>query len=111
MQRVNEFELPFRRGTSGVKYLMRGPRIDWGVIVLQPGERLGAHYHNEVEETFYVLRGRPRIRAGDTVHQAFVGDVFRMEPREAHDVLNDAEEEAKLVFIKAPFLPDDKVDV
>ena len=31
-------DFEYRGGTSGVKYLMRGPSIDWGVILLKPGE-------------------------------------------------------------------------
>ena len=39
MQRVKESELSFRGGNSGVKYLMRGPRIDWGVIPARSGRK------------------------------------------------------------------------
>lgn len=111
MQRVSEFELPFRRGESGVKYLMRGPRLDWGVIVLRPGERLEPHYHDVVEETFYVLRGEACLLANGTEYRGIPGDVYRMEPLERHEVRNSGSEDAKLVFIKTPFLPEDKVDV
>ena len=111
MQRVSEFELPFRQGDSGVKYLMRGPRLDWGVIVLKPGERLAGHYHNEVEETFYFLRGQACLKVNGRELKAIPGDVYRLEPEERHEVRNDGADEVKLVFIKAPFLPEDKVDV
>ena len=52
MERVNEKEKEFRFGDSGPKYLFRGPKHEWGIVVLKPGQTLGAHYHNEVEETF-----------------------------------------------------------
>jgi hypothetical protein len=57
MQYANERDLPYRDGDSGVKYLMRGPNIDWGLIRIPPGGHLGGHYHEQVEETFYVLAG------------------------------------------------------
>lgn len=43
MQLVNEYDLSFRKGDSGPKYLFRGPNIDWGVLLLKPGQTLGKH--------------------------------------------------------------------
>ena len=44
MEKVSEFEQEYRGGDSGVKYLLRGPDLDWGVILLKPGDRLGGHF-------------------------------------------------------------------
>jgi len=109
MEKVNEFEQEYRGGDSGVKYLFRGPKVDWGVILLLPGQRLGAHYHNEVEETFYFAQGRGKVYINEVEHQAELGDAFRIEPKERHDILNDTDEPIKMVFIKSPYLPEDKV--
>lgn len=111
MQRVNEHELPFRQGDSGVKYLMRGPHLDWGVILLRPGESLSGHYHEQVEETFYFLRGQATMRVNDEDHKAIPGDVYRLEPQDRHEIRNEGEEDVKMVFIKTPFLPEDRVDL
>jgi hypothetical protein len=43
-------------------------------------------------------------------HRASAGDAFRMEPADRHDVVNDADAVADLVFIKCPFDKQDKVD-
>ncbi|MHB0876204.1 MAG: cupin domain-containing protein [Anaerolineae bacterium] len=110
MQRVSEFELPFREGDSGVKYLIRGPRTDWGVILLKPGERLSPHYHNEVDECFYILRGEAVMIVNGRQLKAIAGDVYRMEPSDRHEIRNDSDDDVKMVFIKAPFLPEDRVD-
>lgn len=40
MERVNESEKEFRFGDAGPKYLFRGPRIEWGILVLKPGGSL-----------------------------------------------------------------------
>ncbi|GAJ06057.1 unnamed protein product, partial [marine sediment metagenome] len=45
MQRVNEHECKFRGENWGVKYIIRGPRIDWGIILLKPGQTMGVHGH------------------------------------------------------------------
>ena len=88
---------------------MRGPALDWGVIRLKPGESLGGHYHEEVEEVFYVKRGLAVFVSGGKEMRASEGEAFRFEPLEDHDVRNDSAEAVDLVFIKHPYRPDDKV--
>ena len=111
MQKVSEGELAYRGGDSGVKYLFRGPKIDWGVILMLPGQTLGGHYHNEVEETFYVAEGRGTFYVNDQAFAAAAGDAFRLEPSDRHDIRNDSDEPLRLVFIKCPYLPTDKVNL
>ena len=111
MQRVKENEQPFRGGTSGVKYLMRGPRIDWGVILLLPGEKLSGHYHNQVEETFYIIEGEGTVVVNGQELPVIPGDALRMEAGDRHEIRNDSTKNLKLVFIKCPYLPEDKVDI
>ncbi len=109
MERVNESEQTYRKGDSGPKYLFRGPRIDWGLIALKPGEKMGEHGHNEVEETFYFIQGTPKIIIDDVSYDVKEGDAFRLEPLEKHDIHNDTDSLVKLIFIKCPYLPDDKI--
>ena len=111
MQKVNEFDLEYRDGDHGVKYLMRGPKTDWGVILMQPDDRLGAHYHNEVEETFYLLNGSCQFTVNAEVYEAVAGDVFRLEPTDTQDIWNNSGADVKFVFIKCPYLPKDKVNL
>ncbi|MHB0857491.1 MAG: cupin domain-containing protein [Anaerolineae bacterium] len=111
MQRVSERDVAYRGGDSGVKYLGRGPRIDWGVILLLPGQSLGGHYHENVEETFYVAQGRGTMTANSQALLLQEGDVLRMDPGDRHDFQNDGDAPLKLVFIKCPYDPKDKVDI
>ena len=111
MQRVNERDQAYRGGDSGVKYMIRGPLLDWGLILLEPGESLGGHYHRQVEETFYVVAGEGTFVVNGERLAASVGDAFRMEPNDRHDILNESAEPLRLVFIKTPYLPEDKVNV
>jgi len=110
MEKVNEQEKQFRKGDSGPKYLFRGPRIEWGVLILKPQETLGKHYHQEVEETFYFLEGSPIIYINEVSFSVKPGDAFRIEPRESHDIINQTINNVKAIFIKYPYLPDDKVN-
>jgi len=109
MEKVSESEKEYRGGDSGVKYLLRGPKIDWGVILLLPGQCLGGHYHNEVEETFYILEGEATFYVNDAQHYLVAGDAIRLEAPERHDVFNKSGKPLKMVFIKCPYLPKDKV--
>jgi mannose-6-phosphate isomerase-like protein (cupin superfamily) len=103
MERINESEKTFRKGDSGPKYIFRGPKFEWGILVLKPGEKMGCHGHNEV------LEGTPKMVVDDVPYEVKVGDAFRIEPLEKHDIYNDTDSNAKFVFIKCPYLPDDKI--
>ncbi len=111
MQHVREQDQTYRDGDSGVKYLMRGPRIDWGIILIRPGEALGGHYHEQVEETFYVVEGQGTMLVNGQEHAMAPGDVYRMEPQDQHDIRAHADAPLKLIFIKCPYAPDDKVNL
>lgn len=110
MERVNESEKEFRKGNSGPKYLFRGPRMEWGVMVLQSGEKMGVHGHSQVEETFFFLEGTPKIIVDDVAYEVKPGDAFRIEPQEKHDIFNDSDSSMKAIFIKCPYIPEDKIN-
>ena len=78
LERVNEHECEFRFGDHGPKYLMRGPKFEWGVIVFQPGHELGAHKHEQVEETFHFQSGTPLSVVDDAEYRVASGDAFRL---------------------------------
>ena len=111
IKKVNEDEFEYRGGESGVKYLMRGPSIDWGIIYLKPGEMMAekAHGHNELDETFYFMEGNGVMIINDKEHDAKQGSVFLLEPKEMHNIKNNSDKPIKIVFIKSAFKPDDKI--
>jgi len=80
MEIVREQEQAYRGGVSGVKYFFRGPHIDWGIVLFAPGEELGRHLHNEVEETFYFVEGKGgRLVVDGREHSVRVGLAVRIE--------------------------------
>ena len=111
MQKTNVNDLTYRDGSSGVKYLFRGPKLDWGVIRVLPGQTLDAHYHNHVEETFFFTVGAPLIVINGESHRVRPGDAFRLDPGESHEIINDTSSPVDLIFIKDRLDPDDKVSV
>ncbi len=111
MQRVNEHDLEYRNGDSGVKYLFRGPYTDWGVLKFLPGQELGQHKHERIEETFYFTKGTPKMVVNGQEYRVREGDAFRMEAGDVHNIVNDTDEPIEAVFIKSHYDPDDKVAV
>jgi len=111
VEKVNERDCQYRKGDSGPKYLMRGPRIDWGVFRFLPGQELGAHWHERIEETFYFLRGSGKMVVEGKEERIEVGDVYRIEPGEVHNIINDTDAPVEGVFIKSSYDPEDKIDV
>ncbi|MBY9010356.1 MAG: cupin domain-containing protein [Candidatus Lokiarchaeota archaeon] len=110
MKHINEKDFQYRGGESGVKYLMRGPSIDWGLILLKPGEKMAekAHGHNLLDETFYFVKGDGVMIVNDKEFAALEGSVFLVEPKEMHNIRNDSQKRIKIVFIKGDYKPDDK---
>jgi len=104
-------DFEYRGGTSGVKYLMRGPSIDWGVIFLKPGELMAekAHGHSIIDETFYFMEGNGVMIIDDKEHDAIEGSVFLCEQKEMHNIRNNSDRPIKVVFIKSKYLPNDKI--
>ena len=110
MEKVNQNDKEYRKGESGPKYLFRGPKIDWGVIRFLPGETLGKHYHERVEETFFFLNGAPLMIVGNEEFRISEGDAVRLDPADVHDIVNDTDQVVDAVFIKHCYDPKDKVD-
>jgi mannose-6-phosphate isomerase-like protein (cupin superfamily) len=110
IKQVKESDFEYRDGK--VKYLMRGPSIDWGLILLKPDEYMGSkpHGHNEIDETFYFMEGDGVMIVDNRELPAPQGSVFLCEPREMHNIRNDSDKPIKIVFIKGDYKPKDKIE-
>ena len=95
---VNESEKEYRFGNSGPKYLMKGPRMNFAVVQFQPGEDFKAHYHNIMEEDFFILEGEQ-------------GDLIHIEPSEIHYCVNSYDKTVKMISTLAPYQEVDKVEI
>lgn len=111
MFHINESETQYRFGASGPKYLARGPRTDFGLVVLQPGEDFQAHYHKGVEEAFFTLEGEVCLYVNGEPFVRGPGDYVRVDPGEVHYLVNRGQVSWKAIFVKAPYDSNDKVDV
>ncbi|MCC8026427.1 MAG: cupin domain-containing protein [Clostridium sp.] len=108
---VNESEKEFRFGDSGPKYLMKGPRMNFAVVQFQTGQDFKAHYHNTMEENFFILEGEINIVVDGTVHHLKEGDLIHIEPSEIHYCFNPYDKPVKMISTLAPYVEVDKVEL
>lgn len=108
---VHENDFEYRFGDSGPKYLMKGPRMNFALVQFQPGQDFPAHYHNIMEENFYILEGTVDIVVDGVVHTLKPGQFIHIEPGEIHYVLNRYDKTIKMVSTLAPFQEKDKIEV
>jgi quercetin dioxygenase-like cupin family protein len=108
---VDEKEKEYRFGDSGPKYLMQGPRMNFAVVQFMPGKDFRAHYHEVMEENFYILKGTMTVVVDGTTHVIGPGQFMHIEPGEVHYVINRSSAVVRMVSTLAPFKEDDKVEV
>lgn len=108
---INENEREYRFGNSGPKYLMKGPRMNFAVVQFQAGEDFKAHYHNVMEENFFILEGEVDIVVDGTLHHLTTGDLIHIEPEEIHYLVNRSNKPVKMISTLAPYTDPDKVEV
>lgn len=108
---VDEKDREYRFGDSGPKYLMKGPRMNFALVQFMPGQDFQAHYHNVMEENFYILEGEIDITVDGVVHHLCPGQMIHIEPGEIHYCRNNYDKPIKMVSALAPYQESDKVDV
>lgn len=108
---VNENEREYRFGDNGPKYLMKGPRMNFAVVQFQAGNDFPAHYHNYMEENFFVLEGEVDIIVDGVTNHLKKGDFIHIEPHEVHYVVNNSKNVMKMISTLAPYQEADRVDV
>jgi len=108
---IDEKDREYRFGDSGPKYLMKGPRMNFAIVQFQPGQDFMAHYHNVMEENFFILEGTVDIVVDGTVYHMGPGQLIHIEPNETHYVINNGTTAVKMISTLAPYQDVDKVDV
>ena len=108
---INESDREYRFGDSGPKYLMKGPRMNFAIVQFQPGQDFKAHYHNVMEENFFILEGEVDIIVDGVVNHLVPGQFIHIEPSEIHYVLNRYDKPVKMISTLAPYTDPDKVEV
>ncbi len=108
---IDEKDNDYRFGDSGPKYLMKGPRSNFAIVQFQAGQDFKAHYHNIMEENFYILEGEVDIEVDGVVHHLSKGQMIHIDPTEVHYVINRSNNVVRMVSTLAPFEEIDKIEV
>ena len=108
---IDERDKQFRFGDSGPKYLMQGPRMNFAIVQFQPGQDFKAHYHNVVEENFYIVEGEVDIVVDGKVNHLVKGQFIHIEPGETHYVINNSSTTVKMISTLAPYQESDKIEI
>lgn len=108
---INEGDKEYRFGDSGPKYLMKGPRMNFAIVRFMPKQDFKAHYHNIMEEDFFVLEGEVDVVVDGVVNHLKPGQLIHIEPGEVHYVINNYDAPVKMISTLAPFQEIDKVEV
>ena len=108
---VDEKDREYRFGNSGPKYLMKGPRMNFALVQFMPGQDFPAHYHNVMEEDFFILEGEVDIVVDGVVNHLYPGQLIHIEPGEIHYVKNSYDKPMKMVSTLALSQEVDKVNV
>lgn len=108
---IDEKDKEYRFGDSGPKYLMKGPRMNYAVVQFQPGQDFPAHYHNVMEENFYIMEGEIDIVVDGKVNHLTKGQFIHIEPNEVHYCVNNYDSPIVMISTLAPYQESDKVEV
>jgi quercetin dioxygenase-like cupin family protein len=108
---VDEKDKEYRFGDNGPKYLMKGPRMNFALVQFMPGQDFRAHYHEVMEENFYILEGTVIIVVDGVNHTLTAGQFIHIEPHEVHYVINKSSSVVRMVSTLAPFRDVDKFEV
>jgi quercetin dioxygenase-like cupin family protein len=108
---VDETTKEYRFGDNGPKYLMQGPRMNFAVVQFMPGKDFTAHYHEVMEENFYILEGTVDIYVDNVKHTLTKGQFIHVEPGEVHYIVNTSQSPVKMTACLAPYRESDKVEV
>ena len=89
--------------------LPQGKSLSSSVYVLKPGKTSGLyHYHHGTEEMLIMIKGTPLLRLPNETRRLLEGEVvtFGIGPEGSHQVINDTNEEVRMVFIGYETSPD-----
>ena len=85
--------------------------MNFAIVQFQAKQDFPAHYHNVMEEDFYILEGEVDIVVDGVVNHLTTGQLIHIEPGEIHYVINNSTKPIKMISTLAPYQKIDKVEV
>lgn len=92
---------------GNVEFLARTvdtPLFNLGIVVLEPGQAVSSHVHEDEDDSFLVLEGTLSLTLGDDDRQveAPAGTFVLVPAGTAHAIANDGTADVRLLNIHAP---------
>jgi quercetin dioxygenase-like cupin family protein len=85
--------------------------MNFGLVVLQPGQDIPAHFHEIMEENFFVLEGELEIQIDGEIFSCRKGGFIPAEPKKIHYLIVKGKDVLKGEFMLALNQIKDKVGV
>ncbi|MGM1030319.1 MAG: cupin domain-containing protein [Actinomycetota bacterium] len=99
-----------RFGDWGPGYLVEREDAAFGVVVLRPGDDFANHLHEHHTESFFCLEGSVEVWLDRAEPVTLARDqLVQASPKVEHYLRNVGQVDARLLFVKSPGIPGDKV--
>ena len=71
-------------------------------LQISPTQQVPWHCHSHIQDTFYVIEGRIRLRLRGPVEEVGLGagDTYSVRPRRPHSVVNDGDSSATFLVLQ-----------
>src|ERR1700747_1862102 len=95
---ANTAQTPGMNRAAAINFARVGAQKLWaGTVHIHAGAKTGAHHHGALESVIYVVKGRARMRWGESlefVAEAGPGDFIYVPPYAPHQEINASADEA-----------------
>lgn len=106
MKRIRMGELPEQGVSHNARIRKRqiltngevGPVTNYARAVFPPGEKAGAHSHDDMAEVFTVESGCGEICIDDVAYTFSAGLTVVVEPGEVHEIINTGDSELVVTY-------------
>jgi uncharacterized RmlC-like cupin family protein len=94
----NTAQTPGMQRAAAINFARVGAQKLWaGTVRIQPNAKTGAHHHGPLESVIYVVRGKARMRWGESLEftaEAGPGDFIYIPPYVPHQEINASRDES-----------------
>ncbi len=103
---ANTAQTPGMERAAAINFARVGAQKLWaGTVHIHPNAKTGAHHHGPLESVIYVVKGKARMRWGDTLEftaEAGPGDFIYIPPFVPHQEINaSADEVLECVLVRS----------
>ena len=98
---------PIEDACGKLQELYNSDNLSLSYSVITDGSK--SHKHQKMEEVYFIVKGKAKLKVGDKIFTIESGDVFSIPKNEFHNI-QDVEETIELVVVTNPkFDPNDVI--